>query len=73
MCSSSLTAIHLACDSLRKGESELAIAGGVNISIHPSKYLFLSQGKFASTDGRCRSFGADGDGYVPGRALVQYY
>ncbi|MBB6023619.1 acyl transferase domain-containing protein/acyl carrier protein [Paenibacillus sp. JGP012] len=69
MCSSSLTAIHLACDSLRKGESELAIAGGVNVSIHPSKYLFLSQGKFASTDGRCRSFGEGGDGYVPGEGV----
>lgn len=66
MCSSSLTAIHLACDSIHKGESTVALAGGVNVSIHPSKYLFLSDGKFASTDGRCRSFGEGGDGYVPG-------
>lgn len=66
MCSSSLTAIHLACDSIHKGESEIALAGGVNVSAHPSKYLFLSDGKFASTDGRCRSFGEGGDGYVPG-------
>ena len=69
MCSSSLTAIHLACDSIRKGESDVALAGGVNVSIHPSKYLFLSQGKFASTDGRCRSFGEGGDGYVPGEGV----
>ncbi|MRN51865.1 SDR family NAD(P)-dependent oxidoreductase [Paenibacillus monticola] len=66
MCSSSLTAIHLACDSIRRGESEIAIAGGVNLSIHPQKYLMLSQQRFLSTDGRCRTFGADGDGYVPG-------
>ncbi len=69
MCSSSLTAIHLACESLRRGESEVAIAGGVNVSIHPNKYVLLSQGKFASTDGRCRSFGEGGDGYVPGEGV----
>jgi polyketide synthase PksL len=69
MCSSSLTAIHLACDELRKGEIDAAIAGGVNLTIHPYKYLSLSQGKFVSSDGRCRSFGAGGDGYVPGEGV----
>ncbi|MGW7131153.1 SDR family NAD(P)-dependent oxidoreductase [Streptomyces bobili] len=69
MCSSSLTAIHLACESLRRGESELAIAGGVNVSVHPYKFAFLSQGRFLSSDGRCRAFGAGGDGYVPGEGV----
>ncbi|MCY9375153.1 SDR family NAD(P)-dependent oxidoreductase [Bacillus sp. T17B1] len=69
MCSSSLTAVHLACESILKGECEAAIAGGVNLTIHPNKYLQLSQGNFASTDGRCRSFGANGDGYVPGEGV----
>ena len=69
MCSSSLTAIHLACEDLRKGEIDAAIAGGVNLTIHPYKYLSLSQGKFAASDGRCRSFGAGGDGYVPGEGV----
>ncbi|MGZ8709187.1 MAG: SDR family NAD(P)-dependent oxidoreductase, partial [Thermoanaerobaculia bacterium] len=69
MCSSSLTAIHLACEELRRGEIEAAIAGGVNVTVHPYKYLGLSQGKFASSDGRCRSFGAGGDGYVPGEGV----
>ncbi|MEU1669891.1 SDR family NAD(P)-dependent oxidoreductase [Streptomyces sparsogenes] len=69
MCSSSLTAIHLACESLRSGESELAIAGGVNVSVHPYKFAFLSQGRFLSSDGRCRAFGAGGDGYVPGEGV----
>ncbi|MEW2218411.1 SDR family NAD(P)-dependent oxidoreductase [Streptomyces sp. NPDC006990] len=69
MCSSSLTALHLACASLRSGESELALAGGVNLSPHPYKYVFLSQGRFLSTDGRCRAFGAGGDGYVPGEGV----
>jgi len=69
MCSSSLTAIHLACDALLKGDIDAAIAGGVNVTIHPYKYLSLSHGKFAASDGRCRSFGAGGDGYVPGEGV----
>ncbi|WP_268626493.1 SDR family NAD(P)-dependent oxidoreductase [Paenibacillus alvei] len=69
MCSSSLTAIHLACVSLLHGESELAIAGGVNLTLHPRKYKVLSQGQFLSSDGRCRSFGEGGDGYVPGEGV----
>ncbi|WP_340201871.1 SDR family NAD(P)-dependent oxidoreductase [Ascidiimonas sp. W6] len=69
MCSSSLTAIHLAIDSLMKSESDVAIAGGVNLTLHPAKHLYLSQGKFASSEGKCRAFGADGDGYVPGEGV----
>ncbi|AJQ25404.1 SDR family NAD(P)-dependent oxidoreductase [Pelosinus fermentans] len=69
MCSSSLTAIHLACQSLKQGGCEFAIAGGVNISIHPNKYLALGQGKFVSSKGRCESFGQGGDGYVPGEGV----
>ncbi|MFK4467821.1 SDR family NAD(P)-dependent oxidoreductase [Bacillus sp. RC252] len=69
MCSSSLTAIHLACESIKSGQSRVAIAGGVNVSVHPNKYLMLSQGKFASSKGRCESFGKGGDGYVPGEGV----
>jgi len=69
MCSSSLTAIHLACSSINQGDCELALAGGVNITTHFNKYLFLSQGKFLSSDGKCRSFGEGGDGYVPGEGV----
>lgn len=69
MCSSSLTAIHLACESIRKKECDVAIAGGVNVSIHPSKYIFICNSKMASTDGRCRSFGEGGDGFVPGEGF----
>ncbi|MEV6613187.1 SDR family NAD(P)-dependent oxidoreductase [Streptomyces sp. NPDC051051] len=69
MCSSSLTAIHLAVRDLRSGEAEMALAGGVNLHVHPYKYRFLGQGSFTSSDGRCRSFGADGDGYVPGEGV----
>ncbi|MCP3748171.1 polyketide synthase, partial [Paenibacillus sp. A3M_27_13] len=69
MCSSSLTALHLACQSLQQGTCKLAIAGGVNVSVHPNKYLMLAQGKFASSKGRCESFGEGGDGYVPGEGV----
>ena len=69
MCSSSLTSIHLACQSLLLGECKAAIAGGVNLSIHPHKYLLLSQGKFVSSKGKCESFGEGGDGYVPGEGV----
>lgn len=69
MCSSSLSAIHLACESLRRGECSMAIAGGVNLTLHPSKYLNLSRGRMPSSDGRCRSFGEGGDGYVPGEGV----
>ncbi|WP_440119138.1 SDR family NAD(P)-dependent oxidoreductase [Paenibacillus sp. QZ-Y1] len=69
MCSSSLTSIHLACQSLRLNECKVAVAGGVNVSVHPNKYILLSQGNFLSTKGRCESFGQGGDGYVPGEGV----
>jgi len=69
MCSSSLTAIHLACESLRAGSCELALAGGVNLTLHPNKYLALAQGRFTSSTGRCESFGQGRDGYVPGEGV----
>ncbi|WP_323122869.1 SDR family NAD(P)-dependent oxidoreductase [Burkholderia alba] len=69
MCSSSLSAIHLACQSIAAGECAFAIAGGVNVSVHPNKYLVLGQGRFLAEDGRCRSFGEGGSGYVPGEGV----
>ncbi|WP_189227099.1 SDR family oxidoreductase, partial [Saccharothrix coeruleofusca] len=69
MCSASLTAIHEACEHLRHGACELAIAGGVNLYLHPSTYVELSRARMLSTDGRCRSFGAGGDGFVPGEGV----
>jgi acyl transferase domain-containing protein/NADP-dependent 3-hydroxy acid dehydrogenase YdfG/acyl carrier protein/ubiquinone/menaquinone biosynthesis C-methylase UbiE len=69
MCSSSLTAVKLACDALQKGEITAAITGGVNLSLHPQKYLELAQNNFLASDGRCRAFGRGGDGYVPGEGV----
>ena len=69
MCSSSLTALHLACQDLHSGRTAMAIAGGVNLTLHPNKYLMLSSGQFISNQGQCASFGEGGDGYVPGEGV----
>lgn len=66
MCSSSLTAIHEACEYLLRGDCEVAIAGGVNIYVHPSTYVSLSAYRMLASDGRSKSFGVGGDGFVPG-------
>jgi polyketide synthase PksN len=69
MCSSSLTALHLACESIRRGDCAWALAGGVNLSLHPSKYATHAVLNMPSSDGRCHSFGAGGDGFVPGEGV----
>jgi amino acid adenylation domain-containing protein len=69
LCSSSLTALHLAVGSIQSGECNGAIVGGVNISIHPNKYIRQAQLNMPSTDGRCRSFGEGGDGFIPGEGV----
>lgn len=65
-CSSSLTAVHMAVESIQRGECDIALAGGINLNIHPNKYRMISQLKMASPSGRCRPFGKGGDGFVPG-------
>lgn len=69
MCSSSITAIHLACQSLQLHECEVALAGGVNLSLHPNKYRLLKDNKFLSQQGHCRSFARGGDGYIPSEGV----
>lgn len=69
MCSSSLTSIHLACQAINNGDCEMAVAGGVNLNLHPNKYLFLSQQKFVSEVGKCQAFDENADGYVPGEGV----
>uniref|UniRef100_UPI00215AB9A6 SDR family NAD(P)-dependent oxidoreductase n=1 Tax=Paenibacillus peoriae TaxID=59893 RepID=UPI00215AB9A6 len=66
MCSSSLTAIHEACEHLYRGECEMAIAGGVNLYLHPLSYVGLCANHMLSADGQCKSFGKGGNGFVPG-------
>lgn len=65
-CSSSLVAIHLACQSLRTGESNLALAGGVNIILKPEGSVLLSRMRALSPDGRCKAFDDSADGYGRG-------
>ncbi|TAK72943.1 MAG: polyketide synthase, partial [Gammaproteobacteria bacterium] len=72
-CSSSLSALHFACESVKRGECESALVGGVNLSFSASKYLWLANNNFLSSDGKCRSFGSDGDGYVPGEGVGAVY
>ncbi len=68
MCSSASNAIHMACESLIKGECQIAIAGGVNLSIHPKKYLGLSLSQMLGSHINSRSFG-NGDGYLPSEGV----
>lgn len=68
-CSSSLYAIHLALQSIVQGECQVALAGGVNLSLHPSKFEGLAKYGFLASDGRCHSFGDGGDGYVPSEGV----
>ncbi|MCP4700191.1 MAG: AMP-binding protein [Gammaproteobacteria bacterium] len=64
MCSSAAVSIHNACESLIKGECKMAVAGGVNLPLHPGKYIGLSQTQMLASHADSRSFG-DGDGFFP--------
>ena len=63
-CSSSLVAVHLACTSLRNGESTLAIAGGVNLILSPAITMNFTKAGVMAPDGRCKTFDASANGYV---------
>ncbi|MEU4834790.1 SDR family NAD(P)-dependent oxidoreductase [Streptosporangium sp. NPDC023615] len=63
-CSSSLVATHLAVGSLRSGESDLAVAAGVNLLLSPVITMAFDRGGGTASDGRCKSFDASADGMV---------
>lgn len=65
-CSSSSLAIHFAVESLRRGESDAALAGGVNMILTPETTIAFSKARMLSPDGKCRPFDAAANGYVRG-------
>lgn len=68
-CSTSLVAIHVACRSLLQGECDIALAGGVSVSVpHKTGYLY-QEGGVTSPDGYCRAFDARAQGAVPGSGV----
>ncbi|HEY7052269.1 MAG TPA: type I polyketide synthase, partial [Mycobacterium sp.] len=65
-CSSSLVTIHLACQSLRLRESDLALAGGVSLILRPETQIAMAKWGMLSPQGRCHSFDSRADGFVRG-------
>lgn len=69
-CASSLTALHLACHSLRAGETDMAFVAGTNLLLSPMHHVYFSRIQALSPTGHCYSFDEKGDGYVPGEGVL---
>jgi acyl transferase domain-containing protein/NADPH:quinone reductase-like Zn-dependent oxidoreductase/SAM-dependent methyltransferase/acyl carrier protein/short-subunit dehydrogenase len=65
-CSSALTAVHAACEHIRAGRGDAALAGGVTVIITPGGFIGFSQASMLSPEGRCRAFDASANGFVRG-------
>ena len=69
-CSSTMVALHHAVASLKARESSMALVCGSNIILNPDMFIHMTQLGFLSTDGRCRSFDASGNGYARGEGVA---
>ncbi|MEE1281920.1 MAG: SDR family NAD(P)-dependent oxidoreductase [Acutalibacteraceae bacterium] len=70
MCSSSLTALHVACENIRRKNCDMALVGSSNIYTHPATYRTFCEMRMLSKKGKCHAFGKDADGFVPGEGVV---
>ncbi len=68
-CSSSMTALHMACKSIQTGDCKVAIVAGVNLSLHPQKYLMMQDMKVLSTKDEEKTFDANADGLIPSEGV----
>ena len=69
-CSSGLAAVHLACNSLHSGETDLAIVGAANLMLSPEVSVSFTKARMLAPDGRCKTFDEDADGYVRGEGCI---
>jgi myxalamid-type polyketide synthase MxaB len=69
-CSSGLLALHLACQAIRSGECDMALAGAVNLVLSPEVTVAFSKANMLSPEGRCKSFDDSADGYVRGEGCA---
>ncbi|MBA0045039.1 type I polyketide synthase [Mycobacteroides sp. LB1] len=69
-CASGLLTVHMASQSLASGESDLALAGGVNLVLEPRRYVGASQQRMLSPTGRCHTFDEQADGFVMSEGCV---
>ena len=68
-CSTSLVAVHLACQSILLGDSEMVLAGGVSLNGDPASGYIYEEGSIVSRDGHCRTFDAQASGTVFGNGV----
>lgn len=69
-CSSSMVALHEACESLRKGESDMSIVGGSNLILSPEMFTYLRHQGFLAPDGKCKTFDISANGYGRGEGVA---